>query len=427
MRKLKLLVLVCFLLVATGHSAASDAGGVGIASFSQVTATDASGVDLYFFWSQECPHCNKARPFIEKLAATHSWLKLHSIEISKSRENVLLYMKMAEDLGKKATGVPGFLFCNQMLVGYNDENTTGKVLEEQLLACYQKSHIGEDKGSGLEADTSINVPFFGPVKSSSFSLPVLTLVIAGLDAFNPCAFFVLLFLLSLLIHTQSRAKMAFIGGVFVFFSGFIYFLFMAAWLNVFLLIGEMKIVTIIAGVLAIIVALINVKDCFWFKKGVSLSIPESAKPGLYQRIRLLVNATSIPAMTLSTIVLAIVANTYELLCTSGFPLVFTRILTLKNFSMLHYYTYLFFYNVIYVVPLAVIVIVFTVTLGSRKLQEEEGRVLKLLSGVMMLGLGVVLVVAPEKLTNLGVSFGLLAGAIVVSLMGVAAIRIISEK
>ena len=73
----------------------------------------------------------------------------------------------------------------------------------------------------------------------SISLPLFTVIIGALDSFNPCAFFVLLFLLSMLIHARSRKKMFLIGGIFVFFSGFIYFLFMAAWLNVFLVIGRL--------------------------------------------------------------------------------------------------------------------------------------------------------------------------------------------
>jgi len=100
------------------------------------------------------------------------------------------------------------------------------------------------------------------------SLPVITLVIAGLDSFNPCAFFVLFSLLGLLIHAQSRKKMFLIGSVFVFFSGFIYFLFMAAWLNLFLVMGQVEIITKIAGSVAVVIAAINIKDFFIFKKGV---------------------------------------------------------------------------------------------------------------------------------------------------------------
>ena len=268
-------------------------------------------------------------------------------------------------------------------------------------------------GDGMTDDEVPELPFLGRLDPGAVSLPVYTLVIAGLDAFNPCAFFVLLFLLSLLVHARSRARMLFIGGVFVLFSGLIYFLFMAAWLNLFLWLGELRLVTLGAGVLAVLVALVNIKDYFWFRRGPSLSIPDGAKPGLYQRMRGLLRADSLPALTLGTVALAIVANSYELLCTAGFPMIYTRILTLAGLSPLAHYLYLGLYNLIYVLPLLVIVLIFARTLGARKLSEAEGRVLKLVSGLMMLGLGTLLLFAPGALNNplaalalLGLAMGL---------------------
>jgi hypothetical protein len=261
----------------------------------------------------------------------------------------------------------------------------------------------------------VDIPFLGTLDARSSSLPMLTLFIAGMDSFNPCAFFVLLSLLGLLVHARSRNKMLLVGGVFVFFSGFIYFLFMAAWLNLFLVMGHVAVITTIAGVVSIIIAAINIKDFFLFKQGMSLSIPDSAKPRLFDRMRKLMRSTSLLSILAGTTVLAIVANSYELLCTAGFPMVFTRILTLNNLPASSYYLYLVLYNIVYVVPLSIIVVMLTVTLGSRKLSEHQGRVLKLVSGTMMLGLGCVLLANPALLNNVMISFFLLAGALGASL------------
>lgn len=208
--------------------------------------------------------------------------------------------------------------------------------------------------------------------------------------------------------------MMLVGGLFVLISGLVYFIFMTAWLNVFLWAGELKAITLIAGLVAMGIALINIKDYFWFKQGVSLSIPEKAKPGLYQRMRNLVRAGSLPAMLAGTAVLAVAANTYELLCTSGFPMVYTRMLTLEELSPGAYYAYLAAYNLIYILPLLAIVLVFSLKFGTRKLSEEEGRVLKLLSGVMMFSLGAVLVFAPDLLNQVWTAIVLLVGAIVIT-------------
>jgi hypothetical protein len=243
----------------------------------------------------------------------------------------------------------------------------------------------------------------GTVDAGKVSLPLFTILLAGLDSFNPCAFFVLLFLLSMLVYAGSRKRMLLVGGIFIFFSGLIYFLFMAAWLNVFLWTGEIIWMTLGAGIIAVVIALINIKDFFFFKKGVSLSIPEKAKPKLFQRMRNLIKESSIWSMILGTVILAIVANSYELLCTAGFPMVFTRLLTLNNLSTTSYYLYLVLYNLVYIIPLAIIVGIFTYTLGSRKLAEQEGKALKLISGMMMLLLGLALVFKPDLLNNIFVS------------------------
>jgi hypothetical protein len=198
---------------------------------------------------------------------------------------------------------------------------------------------------------------------------------------------------------------------------------MAAWLNAFLLIGELRAVTVIAGVVAVGLALFNIKDYFWFKKGPSLSIPESAKPGLFQRMRALVGEKSLAAVLTGTAVLAVAANSYELLCTAGFPMVYTRILTLREVDPVVYYLYLALYNFVYVIPLLIIVTVFVMKFGQHKLSEREGRVLKLLSGMMMLALGGVMLVAPAALNQAGVAIALLA----VALLSTWLIHVVSRK
>ena len=148
------------------------------------------------------------------------------------------------------------------------------------------------------------------------------------------------------------------------------------------------------------IALVNIKDYFWFRRGFSLSISDDEKPRLIDRIRQLLRLESTATVIAATVILAVVANSYELLCTAGFPMVYTRILTLRSLPVESYYFYLLFYNLIYILPLLAIVTVFTIKLGSRKLSEQEGMVLKLLSGIMMLLLGILLMVSPEALNNI---------------------------
>ena len=246
----------------------------------------------------------------------------------------------------------------------------------------------------------IEIPVFKKqvaLNVSQIGLPLFTLIIGGLDGFNPCAMWVLSFLLTLVIYAKSRTKILLIGGIFVIASGVIYFLFMTAWLNIFLFVGYVKWLRIAVGVVAVVMGVINCKDFFFFQKGVSLTIPESAKPKLYTRMRAVIHTSALPGMVLGTIVLAVTANLIELLCTAGFPAIYTNILTAQNLSVLQYYLYLALYNVIYVIPLAVIVGLFAWKMGGRKLTEKEGRLLKLAGGLLMLALGLILLIKPQLL------------------------------
>jgi len=369
-------------------------------------------VHLYFFWSLACPHCLEARPFIEAIPASRPWVKLHALELTRHPENVRHYVALADQLGQPAQYVPALMFCGRMQTGWDDDTHSGRELLAALDACRAAARSGSalDTARALPAPI-FSVPFLGEVTVDGLSLPLMTVLIAGLDAFNPCAFFVLLFLLSLMVHQNSRARMLAIGGIFVLCSGLMYFAFMAAWLNLFQLLGNLEWVTLAAGGMALAVGLINVKDFFRFGRGISLSIPESRKPGIYRRARAVLAAGNVPAMLAATVLLAVAANFYELLCTAGFPMVYTRLLTLQDLGAGTHYLYLALYNLVYVIPLAVIVAGFAFTMGAHRLSEREGRLLKLMSGVMMLQLGALLVLAPDLLNRLGVAFALVGVAV----------------
>jgi hypothetical protein len=133
-------------------------------------------------------------------------------------------------------------------------------------------------------------------------------------------------------------------------------------------------------------------------------------------MRKLTTADALGTVLVGTVALAAVANSYELLCTAGFPLVFTRVLTLNDLSTSTYYGYLVLYNIVYVIPLLIIVAVFVWTLGSRKLSESEGRFLKLMSGMMMLGLGLLLLFKPDLLENMFAAIGIMGLALAVAFL-----------
>jgi thiol-disulfide isomerase/thioredoxin len=381
----------------------------------QLYAETPRKIVAYFFWGKGCPHCTHEKPFLESLKKKYPGLVVKDYEVWHDVANKRIYQKMSCAYGLTSGSVPATFVHTKSWIGYSPSKA--KEIEAVVERCAMEGCLDPAVLSHLpvqEETSTIQLPFVGLVDTSKVSMPLLTLVLAGLDGFNPCAFFVLLMLLSLMVHAQSRMRMLVVGGIFVFFSGFVYFLFMAAWLNLFMVTGRVSFITTGAGAIAVVIALINIKEYFFFKKGISLTLSQQAQGALQGRMRGLIRTGSWGGLIFGTIVLAAMANLYELLCTAGFPMVFTRALTLQHFSTGQYYLYLVFYNSIYVIPLLVIVLIFSTTLGSRKLTEEEGRILKLVSGLMMLGLGSVLVLKPALLNSIAVSVGLVFGVLLIA-------------
>ena len=390
-----------------------------VAIAQNVPSAKKGAATLYLFEGQGCPHCAEEKIFLETLKKKYPMLAVKEFEVWYDKKNATFFQQVIRAAGVQRAGVPTTVIGKRLFIGYNEQSA--KAIEDAVAECVKQGCVdviafnsGPLAQPAQEDQKVVKVPLLGELDPAKVSLPLLTVVIGALDSFNPCAFFVLLFLLSMLIHAHSRAKMLLIGGIFVFFSAFIYFLFMAAWLNIFLVIGQLAAITATAGIVALAVAVINIKDFFFFKKGISLMIPEKAKPKLFERMRNLLKSSSLTTMIAGTVVLSVFANAYELLCTVGFPMVYTRALTLHKLTTLQYYLYLVFYNIVYVIPLAIIVLVITISLGARKLTEWQGRQLKLLSGLMMLFLGLILLVNPGLLNNIAATGGLLLAVLAVA-------------
>ncbi|MFN6105598.1 MAG: glutaredoxin domain-containing protein [Planctomycetaceae bacterium] len=237
----------------------------------------------------------------------------------------------------------------------------------------------------------------GSISVSRLGLPVFTVLVGLVDGFNPCAMWVLIFLLSVLAGQNDRLRMGLIAGVFVLVSGLAYFAFMSAWLTVFQLIGLVRWAQVLLGLLALTMGAIHIKDFFAFKVGVTLSIPEGAKPGLYDRIRKVVAAPSLGAALAGAIVLAVLVNVIELLCTAGLPALYTQILIYRQYPPWKNYAYLGLYNLAYMADDSLMVAIAVSTLSRKRLQEKEGRWLKLISGVVIALLGCLLLFKPEWL------------------------------
>ena len=258
--------------------------------------------------------------------------------------------------------------------------------------------IGDEEVTRETATNTVEVPLLGPLSAERLGLPLFTFLIGLVDGFNPCAMWVLLFLLSVLVSLRDRRRILIVAGTFVVISGAAYFAFIAAWLNIMLLVGFLRWVQVLLALLAICVGGIHVKDFFAFRRGISLSIPESAKPGIYRRMRGIVMAESLIPAVAGAAVLAVLVNIIELLCTAGLPALYSQVLAMQQLPAWQNYAYLGLYILAYMLDDILMVTIVVVTMGRRKMQENEGRWLKLVSGTAILLMGCILLLKPEWLS-----------------------------
>jgi glutaredoxin len=359
-----LIPLVFAVLLAVGRAAAVDAS--------------AAPADLEVFTRAGCPHCAEAERFLATLERERPELHVVVRDVVADPAALARLRALASASGRTALGVPSFVVGGELIVGFGGPETTGRQIRRLL-------------GQALPSDADgVEIPLLGRVTAHDWGLPAFTIVLGLLDGFNPCAMWVLLFVLSVLVNLHDRRKMLAIGGTFVAVSGGVYFAFMAAWLNVFLVLGHSRLVESVLGLVALGVGALNVKDFVAFGRGPSLSIPEAAKPGIYARVRRIVYAERLGPALAAAVVLAVLVNLVELLCTAGLPALYTHVLARQALPTWKHYAYLGLYDAFYMLDDAAVLATAVVTLERYKLGERGGRWLKLVSGVVMLGLGALL-------------------------------------
>ena len=350
------------------------------------TPADTSTPDeLHVFVREGCPHCASAKEFLAALGPED----LRSVrvvlrDVSQDEQARSDLERLSKAVGAWPPGVPTFLFKGTVLVGFDDSEHTGRALLELI----------QQDGARPAVRDQVETQLFGPLNVNRLGMPLFTLALGLLDGFNPCATWVLLFLLSLLVRLRDRRRMAVVAGTFVLTSGAVYYAFMAAWLNFFVVLGLSSTLRVVLGTVALLIGLLNVKDFFAFGRGPSFSIPDSAKPGLYERMRRVMAAPTLGLSLVSVITLAVLVNFVELLCTAGFPAIYTAVLTQHEPTAAGRYAYLGLYIVGYMADDALMVGLAVSALSRRKLSERAGRVLKLLAGSVMLLLGLVLLLRP---------------------------------
>lgn len=386
---------------------------------------------IYLFWGDGCPHCEKAEAFLVPLDEASDQIELRMYEVWNDKANQKLFTDMAAANGFEPQGVPTIFIDDQHWVGFSD--TIQGELQAKIDACLVEGC--EDAGAGFVPEAvsvketpaassqeesggggaqQVELPIIGAIDLSSQSLLVSTLLISFVDGFNPCSIWVLTMLLALTLHTGSRKKVVLIGLIFLTVTAAIYALFIAGLFTMFTVVSFVGWIQVVVALVALFFALVNIKDYFWYKEGLSFTISDDKKPGIFQRMRRLMDASqSFGGLVAGTVVLAAGVSLVEFSCTAGFPVIWTNMLVSQNVTATSFVLLLLAYVAVYQLDEMGIFFVAVYTMRSSKVEEKHGRILKLIGGMLMLSLAGVMLINPSLMNDLssslvvfGIAFGI---------------------
>jgi hypothetical protein len=370
-------------------------------------AEDAA-VNIYFFNSEGCPHCAKEEIFLADLVERYSNIEVFDFELSKSSENQKLFQDVGQFLQADISGVPFTIIGRQYFPGYSGDETHGAAMEEAVLYCLDNpcpdvmqsmfelessEQMNQEISGNLNLE-KFNLPFFGEVNLKTFSLPVLTIVLGALDGFNPCAMWALVFLIGLLLGMKDKKKMWILGTAFIVTSAAVYYLFLAAWLNVLLFIGLILWVRLLIAIVALGGGAYSLKDFFTNKDAVCNVGDMQKKQKTFSKLRNIVKSNNFWLALGGIIVLAVAVNMIELICSAGIPAVYTQVLIMSSLPTWHYYMYILLYIVIFMLDDLIIFFIAMITLQATGLTTKYSRFSRLIGGILMILIGLLLIFKP---------------------------------
>ncbi len=408
-------ILAVVLTASVALSSCARAGGV---PEGDAVATG-TRVPVYIFYSTTCPHCTKALQFLQRFAQREDRMRLVPLVLAGDARHDAAFIALSQTHKIEPPAVPLILIGDGVFVGYGEDATTGAELEAKVAACLAASCPDPTgallsrhglagapsaepgaQSSGIKRPPlpeTVWVPLAGEVELRTLSLPILTVLLGAIDGFNPCAMWVLVFLIGLLMGMRDPFRMWTYGAVFLVTSGLVYFAFMAAWLNLFLFLGALAWIRIAIGILAVAAGVWYLAE-FWRNPDAVCKI---TTPGSRQRImdrmRSAVAEPSFGVAVLALMTLAVGVNMIELLCSAGIPAVYTQMLSLSALSPAAHYGYLALYILVFMLDDALVFVTAMLTLRQTGLVGAYARYSHLIGGGILLVVGGLMLFRPEWL------------------------------
>ena len=397
---------------------------------------DEKVINIHLFYGNGCPHCAAEEEFLSDYLKDRTDVKLYKYEIWYDSHNQELLSKVQKEMGTtNKNGVPFTVIGKKTIVGYADGVTdeqikdainyylnndyrdyageiTGKVKKAEVKEDITKDESktedkkenkmekADDTKDSDQTDENVTVPVLGKINAKKVSLPILAVVLGFVDGFNPCAMWILIFLITMLFNMKDRKKMWILGLTFILTSGIVYLMFMLAWLNLATFISKIAFIRLLIAVIALVVGLINVYkyiDSLKKKDEGCDVVDKKDRKKIMEKIISITHEKKFIIALLGIMVLAASVNIIELMCSIGIPLLFTQILAMNNLSTFSYMIYMFIYIFFFLIDDIVIFVISMVTLKVTGLSTKYTKYSHLVGGIIMLIIGLLLIIKPELL------------------------------
>lgn len=373
-------------------------------------------VNLYFFHGDGCPHCAEEEKFLAKIEKKYSYVKIIRYEVWKNKSNALLMDRVGNRYDVATSSVPLTVISGTAISGYSE--SIGIKIERAIkyykdnpkenvnyVSQIKNGTFDEDeiKDSFSEADkktdesTKIKLPLLGKINLKDFSLPTAATLIGLVDGFNPCAMWVLLFLISMLLGMKDRKRMWILGLTFLLSSALVYMAIMLSWFNIVVNVMASVIFRNIISVIAIVGAIINLRAFFKSNDSGCEVVDDKKRKKVISKIKDFTKEKSLFIALGGVIFLAISVNVIELACSAGLPLVFTQLLAINNVSSFESFIYTLIYIFFFLIDDIIIFLIAMSTTKVHAISTKYNKYSHLIGGILMLIIGILLLVKPEWL------------------------------
>lgn len=368
-----------------------------VAPIASIEASDK--ITIYFFHGDGCPHCAEENIFLTELKEKYGdKINIVKYEVWYNSNNDILYSKVKSYLNTTARGVPFTVVGTKYFSGYT--SYIGEDITSAVDDYINYVPIQEKEEDVLEPEKEKEkeqtLPILGKVNIKKVSIPIVAVILGFLDGFNPCAMWILLFLINMLFTMKNRKRMWILGITFLFTSAFVYFLAMLG-LNVILSFTAVNWIRGLIGLVALVGGFINIRSYLKTKNDGCHIVDDKKRNKYFTKIKAFTSNQSFILALFGVMTLAVSVNLVELACSAGFPTLFVEILNINNLTKFQDVLYILLYIVFFLLDDLIVFIIAMTTLKLTGISTKYNRISHLIGGLLMIIMGILLILKPEWL------------------------------